>query len=267
MLPPGLPGGPGGYATPNLVGRTRNILRSRARTPYGANVRQQQPYGPGHPPPSPGGVAPPPPGPPRPPGTPPAAGSNNAYNFSGDPILQQILGQGVKLNNEADAQMVEDQRKSLLGFGSVAAAQKLFGANQGFVQSVGANPYSTLANIAHKYDGTLGMVNQTNENENAGNLYFSSDRLNTQLPEVYRQRGQDTYTATNSFQDAMEQIMQQNLGVHNQQAQNAVQAQQEAATRAVQAALASGYGPGAQTTQKVPPTQRSGWYHPGYGGF
>ncbi len=210
-----------------------------------------------------------PPAPPRPPGSSTQPFAPGAYNYSGDPVLQQALGQGVKLNNQADAQMVEDQRKSLLGFGSVDAARKLFGSDAGFLGSVGANPYSTLSNIAHKYDGTLGLVNQTNENENMGNLFFSSDRLNTQLPEVYRQRGQDTYTATNAFQDAMEQILQQDVGVHNQTAQNAVQAQQEAATRAVQAALASGYGPGAMTTTKkpAPVVQQSGWYHPNYGGF
>lgn len=174
----------------------------------------------------------------------PKVAAKNPYDYSGDPILQQVIGNNLKLKTEADQLAADQQRKSLLGFGSVELAKKLFGGDQGFVDAVANNPFSVLGQLKHKYEGVGGLINQTNENLNNQNLFFSSERLNNQLPEVYRQRQQEEYTSTQNLQDALDQIASARTGTYNQTVQNEIQARQDAAQRAVTAALASGYGPG-----------------------
>ncbi len=186
----------------------------------------------------------------------------NPYDVSGDPILQQVLGNNVRTLNQAAAQRTEDQKKLLLGFGSSELAKKMFGGDQSFVDSVAGNPFSVLGQIAHQYEGRGGQINQANENLNQNNLFYSSERTGNVLPELYRQRQSSEYDATQNVQNALDQISQAYTGVQNQNAQNEISARQDAANRATQAALQSGYGPGASNTTTLAPTSNPGLTDP-----
>ncbi len=183
------------------------------------------------------------PAPPRPPA--PARPPSSPYSTIGDPLLQQVLGNNQRVVGEAQAQMTDQEKKSLLGFGSVEAARALFPNDPTLLKAVQNNPYSALSNIKNTYEGVGGLVNQMNEAENMGNLFFSSDRLNNKLPALARQRGGQEYDATQAFQNQIDSINSAYSDTRNQAAQAEIAARQAAAQRSVAAALASGYGPGA----------------------
>jgi hypothetical protein len=123
---------------------------------------------------------------------------------------------------------------------------------------VANNPFSVLAQIAHTYEGKTGLINTTNEDLNKQNLFYSGYRTGTVLPELAHQRGQQTYDQTQLVQDAIDKISQQYTGVANQTAQSEINARNDALQRATQAALQSGYGPGANTTTEAAPTPPPG---------
>lgn len=198
-----------------------------------------KPYKPASQSPAPGTTAPAPIAPVQPP--------KNPYD-TGDSVLQQILGQNQNLLGQAAAQKTADQRKLLLGFGSSELAKSLFGNDQSFVDAVAGNPFSVLGQIKNQYEGRGGLVNQANERLNQGNLFFSSERTQNVLPGLATQRSGQEYDATQQVQDALEQVSRAYTGTQNQAVQTEIQARQDAADRATQAALASGYGPGANPT-------------------
>lgn len=170
---------------------------------------------------------------------------SNPYDVSGDPILQRVLGNNVRSLADAQTLKTEQQKKLLLGFGSSELAKKMFGGEQSFVDSVAGNPFSVLGQIAHQYEGRGGQINQANEGLNQRNLFYSSERTGNVLPELFRQRQSSEYDATQNVQNALDQVSQAYVNTQNQTQSDEISAQQDAASRATQAALQSGYGPGA----------------------
>jgi len=171
------------------------------------------------------------------------------FDISGDPMLQQVRGFNVRENNQYGANATDSYRKTLLAFGSRELAKAMFGGDQSFMDAVGNNPFSRMANIRNQYEGRGGEINQANEALNNKNLFFSSERTANVLPELMRQRLGQEYQGNIDAQDAMSQIGRTLYEQQNAALMRELQAMQDARDRATSAALSSGYGPGSADPQ------------------
>lgn len=134
---------------------------------------------------------------------PPPGGSTGGYSYQIDPaILAMFNLQSKQRRGARDAQ----ERDLLMKSGLWQIAQKMFGGDASWVETVKNNPFSDMANIRNLYEGRLGKINQANEDLNAQNLFFSSTRTNDVLPSIYRQRGQDEYGVETGTRDAIQRI-------------------------------------------------------------
>lgn len=170
-------------------------------------------------------------------------GSAPSYNWENDPFLMQTKALIAKSRTEAEATKNDSLRKSILSSGIGALAEKLFGGDTAFIQSVKDNPFSGMGEIRNMYEGVTGKINQTNEALNQDNLFFSSYRTGTALPAVYRERQGDEYDLTNQTQSAIDSVNAAYANKLDQLQMQELQAQQEAWMRAMQSGAYGGYGP------------------------
>jgi hypothetical protein len=175
--------------------------------------------------------------------------SFNPYDIGTDPILLAIRARNIANSNIDRTKMTENQKQYLLGFGSTELARQMFGNDPTFVDTVGANPFSTLGQIAYKYDDPrMGLKNQANESLNKNNLFYSSYRTGQVLPDIARSQLGEISQGTMQAQAALRGYGDAfNQSEMDRQAQE-TQGLQDAANRSIQASLTSGYGPGAANT-------------------
>lgn len=164
------------------------------------------------------------------------------YDWRGDPALLEVQAMAGKNRADAKASTDDQLRKSILQSGIGSLAEKLFGSDTAFVESVKNAPFSGMGTIRNAYEGTQGLVNQTNEQLNRDNLFFSSYRTGEVLPQVFRQRQQDEFDLTNQTQTSIDAINAAYANRLEQIKMQEVEAERQAQWQAMMAALMSGGG-------------------------
>lgn len=170
-------------------------------------------------------------------------------DYSGDPILQQIIaGQDASLAR-GRAGLLDTQKQLLLRLGSQQLASKVLG-NDPFVQTVGQDPFSMLGLINRQYDQNRSAMD---EDLNQANLFYSGARVKGQQDLAYERLRSENEAVTGT-QDALTAAMSQFQGLQEQLYADRQQAEQEAYNRALELALAYGYtgeqpGSGAPASQ------------------
>lgn len=183
----------------------------------------------------PAAAPPPPPGPPaqpQPPTQQPFVWNPGpmptTFDYSADPILQQITMQQGLAVQQAQSDALARQKADLIAYGDPNLAMSLLG-DQGTAEAAAANPTSTLAQLAAQNKAN---VRDINESTNKQNLAYSS--------ELGRQLGLNQYGfLSNQAQAAAEEqarLSQINSGVlsaKNSAADRLAQANSDAWQRAV----------------------------------
>lgn len=165
-----------------------------------------------------------------------------SYDWQGDPVLMEVRAMAGKNRADAKASTDDALRKSILQSGISTLAEKLFGSDTAFIQSVKDAPFSGMGQIRNAYEGVSGLVNQTNEDLNRDNLFFSSYRTNEALPQVFRQRQQDEFDLTNQTQSSIDSINAAYANRLEEIRMQEVEAERQAQWEAMMRAMMSGGG-------------------------
>lgn len=123
-----------------------------------------------------------------------------------NPFLDNLIASYRSQMDIAKTNAIAQEKALLMGYGSTELAQKILkaGANDPFVQSVGANPFSDLANIAYQNKFN---VQGANEGAGASNLFYGGGRF-LNLRNIERGRLGDIYTKGQNAQNAIDLISQ-----------------------------------------------------------
>jgi hypothetical protein len=190
--------------------------------------------------------APPTASPPRAAPAPPAQQPNTnpaaptvAYDYSADPVLNQIQAIGVQDRASAEANALRLKKQLAIDYGDPDLANQLGDTNT--AQAATDNPFSVRQQLATSYQrGQTGLEDQYNK----ANLFYGGARIKG-LGDLANQYQGQLAGALGQEQSALGGIGDQlNTALSAANARD-VQAQQDAANRALQLALANGIDPGA----------------------
>lgn len=167
-----------------------------------------------------------------------------AYDYSADPVLQSVRAAGARSRADAQASALAARKRLAI----------LFGDSTGIVddtataQAARGNPFSTLAEINRGYERD---VKQTDEAYNKRNLFYGGHRGQALARALEgRQRGE--YQARNTLMDTLGGVDRELAQALSAMTEREIQAENDAANRALQLALEYGVDPG-QGTQQVTP--------------
>ena len=93
------------------------------------------------------------------------------YDYSTDPILQQIVAQQNMVIAQAQQDALAQQKAALIGYGDPHLAMSVLG-DKLTAEAAANNPGSTLATLTAKQQSD---TRDLNEAENKANLFYSSD--------------------------------------------------------------------------------------------
>lgn len=177
-----------------------------------------------------------------PPPTPPGL----SYDYSADPILNQISALSSQGRADAQSNALMLKKQLAIDYGDPALANTLGDPNT--AQAADSNPFSVRKQLAKSYD--TGQ-HQLDENYNQQNLFYSGARAKGLGDFANEYQGQ-LYDVAGKQQSALggiDQNLAMALAAADAQDQ---QAQQDAADRAIQVALAYGIDPGQSTGPSDP---------------
>jgi hypothetical protein len=208
----------GGRNVIPYLSQGQGVRVENGRPVPGQPQTRQQPTSPGQQPPAPPTV--------QQPNKPPVLQTPNPYDYSGDPVLQNVLAGNDAFLSDQKAHALQEQKRVLLGLGSRQLGRKLLGDDP-FVDSISDDPdrsFSALAQIAFS---NRRNKESFDESENQQNLFYSGHRAQG-LQDLLRERLLQESQAVSGAEGALGQIMQQLLG-SQRQAQAARLAAEEAA--------------------------------------
>ncbi len=163
------------------------------------------------------------------PAQPTPAAAPPTYDYTTDPILQQIMASQQMAISQAQAQALAQQKQTLIAYGDPGLAMSLLN-DKLTADAAAGNSTSTLAQLAA---ANASNVRGTNSAENKANLFYSSDR-GYQLGLAQQAYLQNQSDASNAVQGTLGGISA-NLLAAEQAAWNAeAQAQEDAYNRALQ---------------------------------
>lgn len=162
-------------------------------------------------------------------------------SYSFDPALQGILAAQEGTISKAKTDALDQQRQSLIGFGSQELAREMLGANDPTLAAISDNPdaaTSTLAALNRNYRGQQVTLDDSLNKEN---LWYGGWH-GKELGDLNQQKAQDVADATAQERAAIAQILS-SLAATTTGARNAEQqAELEAALRAQQATTGNAAG-------------------------
>ena len=184
-------------------------------------------------------------------GAPNAAGS--PFDYSADPILQQIRAAGQQQIASQEAATLAGQRRLLTDYGDPDLARSILGAGDPAGQAAGQNPFSVRTNMKRSYDQGVGSLE---EGLNKSNLFYSSTRGKELGNAATAYQGQQA-GAARQVQDMLSELAAALVATRTGVSSEIAQAQAEAAQRAQEFALQYGIDPaagGATVTPGAPGT-------------
>lgn len=169
----------------------------------------------------------------QPSSTPVAQSANPLYDYTTDPILQQVQAQSTQANADAQAAALASQKQLAIQYGDVDLANSL--GDTATAQAAGANPFSIygMLNTQQPKDELA-----LDESENKNNLYYSGDRV-TQQGNLANQYGATRAQDAAQEQAAQQQIQATQLAAQLAAQQAVTQAQSDAYNRYLQQLLAN----------------------------
>ena len=123
-------------------------------------------------------------------------------SYAADPALQFILSGNQENLGIARAQADERRKQLLLDYGDPRLAKTFYGADKGYIGSVGANPQSALQRLALNYRNAQ---RDFNEEASANNLWYGGFRM-SKLGEMAKQYGTQQYDLAQGTNRALMEI-------------------------------------------------------------
>lgn len=200
-----------------------------------------------------------------PPSAPSSAAPMAIFDYTTDPILQQIQQLAIQSRADAETNALAAKKQLAIQYGDTALADQIGDTNTR--QAAEQNPYSVYGTLS-KNQGrdTAGL----DENLNKNNLYYSGARI-VQQHDLADQYGQQRALAAGAEQTALGGIEQNRLSAYLAAHQNELQAHSDAYNRALQWALTNqpSTGPGVAGVDYGNPlgTGAGGDYSPVAAGF
>jgi hypothetical protein len=176
------------------------------------------------------------------------------YDLNTDPILQQITALSGMGDEQAQAAALKQRQQLLLGYGDPNLSRAVLG-DETQAAAAEQNPTSILHQLGQQRDRN---VTGLTEGLNKANLFYSGDRV------VQEQQGAQDYQGAlagaagqaNQGLDTISGNLASALGANQQQR---TQGLNDAYMRALELALAGGYGPAAGGDGYTPNAAGTGW--------
>lgn len=163
----------------------------------------------------------------------PQAQSTPLYDYTTDPVLQQVQAQSAQASADADAAALEQKKQLAIQYSDPALATSL--GDTATAEAASQNPYGYYNQLATQQPKDALALDET---LNKGNLFYSGARINQQsdLANAY---GQQRATAAGNEQTALGQIDQQRAAAQLAAQQAVQQANSDAYNRYLQQLLAN----------------------------
>lgn len=155
------------------------------------------------------------------------------YDYTTDPILQQVQAASAQSVADAQAAALSQQKQLAIQYGDAALANSL--GDSATAAAAAANPYSVYGQLAYQQPLDEQALD---ENLNKSNLYYSGARVNQQGA-LANQYGQTRAADAGQEQSALGQIQQTQLAAQLAANQSVQQAQSDAYNRYLQQLLAN----------------------------
>ncbi len=167
-------------------------------------------------------------------GTPGSPTGPNPYDFSTDPVLQQVQAAMAKADANAKASALRQQEQLLLNYGDPTLAGSVLGASDPYVQAAAQNQSSTLAQLARQYQQNLYGF----ESGLDPSLVFSGYRVKSegQIGQANQDALSNAASNVQTQLQAISDALQQQLAADQAQI---MQAYSDAYNRAIERALAN----------------------------
>lgn len=172
---------------------------------------------------------------------PPSVNASSQYDYSSDPILQQIRASSIKSRDDARSAALARRKRLAILLGEASGIVD----DAPTAEAARGNTFSTLAEIARGYQRG---VTDIDESFNKRNLFFSGHRGQA-LGRALEDRNRQEYGARQSVQDALATVERELTAALLAADQADAEAEAEAANRAIARAAQYGFDPGQAAPQ------------------